>query len=127
MEVRKNLLYTKEHEWLRIEGNKGTIGITGYAVDVLGDITFVELCPVGTNVAQFERLGTVESVKAASDIFSPISGKVTAVNESVVTSPELIKDSPYDEGYLVMIEIENPSEKEKLMTADQYEEYIKTL
>ena len=127
MEVRKDLLYTKEHEWLKIDGNKGTVGITEYAVHTLGDITFAELCPVGKSIVQFERLGTVESVKAASDIFSPVSGKITAVNEAVAGAPETINNSPYDDGWLVTIEIEKPGEKSNLMTPEQYEEYIKGL
>ncbi len=127
MEVRKDLLYTKEHEWLKIEANKGTVGITEYAVHTLGDITFVEISPVGTSIAQFERLGTVESVKAASDIFSPVSGKITAINESAVNAPETVNNSPYDGGWLVTLEIEKLEEKDKLMTPEQYEEYIKGL
>jgi len=127
MEVRKGLLYTKEHEWLKMEGNKGTVGITEYAVHTLGDITFAEFSPLGTKVAQFERLGTVESVKAASDIFSPVTGKIASVNEAVAGSPEIVNNSPYDDGWLVTIEIENPGEKDNLMTPEQYEEYIKAL
>jgi len=127
MEIKKDLLYTKEHEWLRIEENKGTVGITEYAVHTLGDITFVEFKPQGTEVSQFEPLGTVESVKAASDIFSPISGKLSSVNEKVIESPEIMNSSPYDEGWLVTIDIEKPEEKDNLMTPEQYEEYIKGL
>lgn len=127
MEVRKDLLYTKEHEWLKIEGTRGTVGITEYAVHTLGDITFAEFCPAGKGVAQFERLGTVESVKAASDIFSPVSGKVTAVNEAVIVSPETVNNSPYDDGWLVTMEIEKMEEKKNLMTPEQYEEYVKGL
>lgn len=128
MEVRKGLLYSKEHEWLKIEGSKGTVGITEYAVHTLGDITFAEFCPPGKKVARFERLGTIESVKAASDIFSPVSGKITAVNESAAASPEIINNSPYEEGWLVTIEIEGKAEeKNDLMTPEQYEEYTKNL
>jgi len=127
MEIKKDLLYTKEHEWLRIEGSKGTVGITEYAVHTLGDITFVEFSPQGTDVSQFARLGTVESVKAASDIFSPISGRLSSVNEKVVGSPEIIDSSPYDEGWLVTIDIEKTEEKNNLMTPEQYEEYVKGL
>ena len=128
MEIRKELLYSKEHEWLKIQGGKATVGITGYAVHTLGDITFAEFVPPGTAVSQFGRLGTIESVKAASDIFSPVSGKVASVNGKTAESPEIINSSPYDEGWLVMLEIEeSPEEKNKLMTAEQYEEYTKNL
>ncbi len=127
MEVRKDLLYTKEHEWLKLEGDKGIVGITEYAVHTLGDITFVEFAPAGTRVAQFERLGTVESVKAASDIFSPVSGTIIEGNEGAAAAPETVNNSPYDMGWLVKISIENPGEKDKLMTPEKYEEYVKGL
>ena len=127
MEVRDGLFYTKEHEWVKIEGNKGTIGITEYATHTLGDITFVELPSIGTKISQFAHLGTVESVKAASDIFSPVSGKVISSNEKVVQSPEILNSSPYDYGWLVVIEMDNVEETKNLMNAQQYSEYIKNL
>lgn len=128
MEVKKGLLYSKEHEWVKIEGAKATVGITEYAVHTLGDITFAELSKPGTSVAQFERLGTVESVKAASDIFSPLSGKISSVNEKLAESPETLNNSPYDDGWLATLDIEDKEEEKKnLMTAEQYEEYVKTL
>ncbi len=128
MEVRKGLLYSKEHEWVKIEGAKATVGITEYAVHTLGDITFVEMSAPGAYVEQFGRLGTVESVKAASDIFSPVSGKVSSVNGKLTESPETLNNSPYDEGWLATLEIEDKEEeKKKLMTSEQYEEYVKTL
>jgi len=127
MEVRDGLFYTKEHEWVKIEGNKGTIGITEYATHTLGDITFVELPSIGTKISQFAHLGTVESVKAASDIFSPVSGKVISSNEKVVQSPEILNSSPYDDGWLVVIEMDNVEETKNLMNAQQYSEYIKNL
>jgi len=129
MEVKKDLLYTKEHEWIKVKGSTGTIGITAYAAETLGDITFVEFLETGEKVEQFKRIGTVESVKAASDIYSPLSGKVTAVNARAAESPEIINESPFEEGWLVEIEVEGGGEDEKknLMKAEDYESYIKTL
>lgn len=127
MEVREELFYTKEHEWLKIEGDKGKVGITAYASNTLGDITFVEVSPAGTSVSQFGNIGTIESVKAASDIFSPVSGKILEVNEKLINSPEIINTSPYDDGWLVVVELSNPDEVKNLMTAEQYKEYIKEL
>jgi len=127
MEVREELFYTKEHEWVKVEGNKGTIGITEYATHTLGDITFVELPSIETKLSQFTRLGTVESVKAASDIFSPVSGKVISVNEKVVQNPEILNSSPYDDGWLVVVEMDSLEEIKNLMTVQQYREYIKNL
>ncbi|MCX8082378.1 MAG: glycine cleavage system protein GcvH [bacterium] len=127
MEVRKGIFYTKEHEWLKVEGNKGLVGITEYAVHTLGDITFVEISPLETVVSQFGKMGTVESVKAASDIFSPVSGKIIAVNEKLSNSPEILNTSPYDDGWLAVIEISSPDEVKNLMTSEQYMEYIENL
>lgn len=128
MEVKKDLLYTKEHEWIKIEGKVGTIGITAYAADTLGDITFVELFSAGEKVPQFGKIGTIESVKAASDIYTPLSGKITDVNGRTSDSPEIVNSSPYDEGWLLKIEIEgDESEKSNLMKPEDYEEYLKTI
>jgi len=127
MEVREGLFYTKEHEWAKIEGNRAKIGITEYASHTLGDITFVEISPTGRDVSQFERIGTVESVKAASDIFSPVSGKIVSVNEKVTASPEILNTSPYDDGWLVVIDMKDPEETKNLMTAEEYKEYVKNL
>ncbi|MCM8820765.1 MAG: glycine cleavage system protein GcvH [Candidatus Omnitrophica bacterium] len=127
MDIRGGFFYTKEHEWVKIEGNKGTVGITEYASTTLGDITFIEVAPAGTIVAQFGNLGTIESVKAASDLFSPVSGKVVSVNEKVLASPETINSSPYDDGWLVVIEMTNPDDVKNLMTEEQYKEYINNL
>jgi len=127
MEVKDNLYYTKEHEWLKIEGNKGTVGITQYAANSLGDITFVEIVPPGADIVQFGRLGTIESVKAASDVFSPISGKVTSINSRVIDTPEIVNSSPYDDGWLATVEILKLEETKNLMTAEQYRQYIEKL
>jgi len=127
MSVEKNILYTKDHEWVKIEGNQATIGISDYAQHALGDITFVELPAVGKAIKQQEIFSTVESVKAASDIYAPISGKVTKVNETLEQAPEALNNAPYSEGWIAVIELDNLLEKENLMDAASYEEYLKTL
>ena len=120
-------LYTKEHEWIRIDGSIGVIGITEYAVGQLGDITFVELPPLGREVKQFEVLSGIESVKAASDIYAPLAGKVVAVNETLGTHPEIINESPEDKGWLAEIEITDAKGVEKLLNRAQYDEYVQGL
>ncbi|HKZ18441.1 MAG TPA: glycine cleavage system protein GcvH [Geobacteraceae bacterium] len=120
-------LYTKEHEWIRIDGSIGVIGITEYAVGQLGDITFVELPPLGREVKQFEVLSGIESVKAASDIYAPLAGKVVAVNETLDTHPEIINESPEDKGWLAEIEITDAKGVEKLLNRAQYDEYVQGL
>jgi glycine cleavage system H protein len=127
MTVEKNLFYTKDHEWVKLEGNQATIGITDYAQHALGDITFVELPSVGSQVKQQEAFTTVESVKAASDIYAPLSGKITKVNEALEENPEAVNSSPYGEGWIAVIEISDESEKKMLIDAPGYEEYIKSL
>ena len=120
-----DLKYTKEHEWARIDGNKATIGITQFAVDQLGDITQVELPKEGEKMRAGEPFGTVESVKAVSDLFAPLTGTVTKVNDPLNDSPEYVNDDCYDEGWMVQIELSNTGELEKLMSADQYQEFLR--
>ena len=127
MEVIKHCLYTKEHEWVSIEGSMATVGITDYAQSALGDITFVELPKVGAEVEQFEQFASVESVKAASDIFSPISGKVTEVNTDLESKPELINQSCYEAGWIAKIEIADLEEKANLMTSSEYKKFLESL
>lgn len=127
MEVKKELFYTRDHEWVKIEGNQATIGISDYAQHALGDITFVELPDVAKDIKQQETLSTIESVKAASDIYAPLSGKVIKINEALNVTPELINTSTYNEGWIAVIELDEPSEKENLMDAASYEGYLKTL
>jgi glycine cleavage system H protein len=121
------VLYTKEHEWIRIDGSTGVIGITEYAVSQLGDITFVELPPLGKDMQQFQVLSGIESVKAASDIYAPLAGKVIAVNDTLDSRPEIINESPEDKGWLAEIEITDPKGVEKLLTRPQYEDYLQGL
>jgi glycine cleavage system H protein len=125
MNVPATLLYTKEHEWIRIEGKIGTIGITDHAQSALGDITFIELPDAGKSFRQTDALSTIESVKAASDIFAPMSGKVIKVNEDLKKNPEIINQSPYDKGWLVCIEISDEKEKGALLKPEAYSEYLK--
>lgn len=119
--------YTKEHEWVKIEGNVASIGITDFAAHQLGDITFVELPPLGKVVKQFEVLCGIESVKTASDIYAPVSGKVVEVNASLNDTPEVVNESPEEAAWLAKLEIADPTETAKLMNRDQYLEYLKGL
>ena len=120
----QEFLYTKEHEWIRVDEEIGTIGITDYAQKELGDIVYVELPKPGEHVAAKESFGTVESVKAVSEIYSPVSGKVTAVNAKLQNNPEMLNADPHGEAWLVQVQLSDRSEIEKLMTADEYEAYI---
>ena len=120
MELPKELMYTEEHEWVLIEENLATIGITVYAQGELGDIVFVELPKVGDEVKQMEPFGTIEAVKAVSDLFSPVSGKVVSVNDLLQDQPELINRSPYDEGWMIKVELSDKAELKSLMSAEAY-------
>ena len=115
--------YTKEHEWLKVEGNTGTIGITDHAQESLGDIVFVELPKVGTELTAGKTLGTVESVKAVSDIFAPVSGTVTEVNEALNTSPEQVNKDAHG-AWMVKLKLKDPSEANRLLSAADYEKYV---
>lgn len=115
--------YTKEHEWLAVEGSTGTIGITHHAQDELGDIVFVELPKVGAELTAGKTFGTVESVKAVSDLYAPVSGTVTSVNEELATSPEKVNSSPHT-AWMVKITLANPSETDGLLSAEDYEKFI---
>ena len=119
--------YTNDHEWITVEGETGTIGITGYAAGQLGDITFVGLPQVGNTVKQSEVMCEIESVKAASDIYAPLSGSIMEVNEILATSPEILNSSPESDGWITKIRISNLQEKNILMNKNQYDEYLKTL
>jgi glycine cleavage system H protein len=127
MNIPDNLLYTKEHEWVLIEDNKGKIGITDYAQSQLGDITYIELPKEGKEVRQSEMLASIESVKAASDIYAPMSGKVVQVNDSLTSSPESINKAPYGEGWIAIIELKNDAEKNNLMDSQRYKEYLDSI
>jgi len=124
MNIPKNLLYTKDHEWVRIEGKTAYIGITDYAQSSLGDITFVELPKEGELLEQSKHCATVESVKAASEVYAPLSGKVLAVNTQLANNPELINKLPYEKGYFFSMEFSNEAEKGNLMDAVSYQSYV---
>ena len=122
-----DLRYSQEHEWVRTEGDDlVVIGITEFASDELGDIVFLELPESGTALIQFEQMGEIESVKAVSEIFSPVSGRVVARNESAMESPEMGNDSPYGDGWLLKARLSDPSELDILMTAEQYHRFVES-
>lgn len=121
-----DLRYTKEHEWIRVEGNTATVGITAFAQDQLGDVVFVEVPKVGKEYAQFAQFGVVESVKTVSDLYLPVSGKVVEVNADLEAAPELVNKEPYGGGWMIRVEMANPGEVAALLTAEQYAEFIKS-
>jgi glycine cleavage system H protein len=124
-----DLLYTKDHEWARVEDKAGqklaTIGISRFAVDQLGDVTQVELPKEGETLKQAEVFGSVESVKAVSDLFAPFTGKIVKVNSPLGDSPEYVNEDPYDEGWMIQIALSNPDELKSLMDADTYQTFIR--
>jgi glycine cleavage system H protein len=120
----EDLKYTREHEWARVDGKVVTIGITKYAVEQLGDITQVDLPKEGEKVRRNDVFGSVESVKAVSDIYAPVSGKIVKVNTPLGDSPEYLSDDPYDEGWMVQVEMDNPAELGDLMDAAAYQEFL---
>lgn len=122
-----SIYFTKEHEWVKVKEGIGAIGISDHAAHELGDITFVELPKIGKTVKQFEVLAAIESVKAASDIFSPLSGTVVKINQALEDAPEIVNESAEDAGWMVWIEIADQSELKNLMTQEQYGDYLKTL
>ena len=119
-----DLKYTKEHEWVRLESEVGTVGITDYAQDQLGDIVFVELPAPGTAVTQMQKFGEIESVKAVSELYSPVTGEVVEANAALVGSPQLVNDDPYGEGWMLRIRLSDPSEIDKLLSAEEYDDFI---
>lgn len=122
-----SIYFTKEHEWVKVKEGVGAVGISEHAAHELGDVTFVELPKLGATVKQFGVLGAIESVKAASDIYTPISGKVVKINEALDAAPEIVNESAEDAGWMAWIEIADESELKNLMTREQYDEYLKTL
>lgn len=124
MDFPKDLKYTKEHEWVRVEGKTVVVGITDYAQDSLGDVVYVELPQEGASVTKHEPFGVVESVKAVSDLYSPVSGSVTEVNDAIIDSPEAINEDPYGDAWMIKVEIASNSELDDLLTADEYQKFI---
>ena len=127
MEIEENFLYTKEHEWVSIEDNIATMGITDYAQEALGDVTYAELPEEGAEVEQFEQFVSVESVKAASDIYAPVGGKVTEVNRKLEDTPALINKDCYGKGWIAKIEVRDMDESTNLMSAEEYRSYLESL
>ncbi|MCI4462367.1 MAG: glycine cleavage system protein GcvH [Thermogladius sp.] len=124
--VKRDRLYTETDEWVKIEGNKGVVGITDYAQKELRDIVSVELPEVGSTVSKGKRVGALDSVKATSDYYAPLSGRVTRVNEKLTETPELVNNDPYGEGWIFEIELTNPGEASSLLTPEAYAEKIKS-
>jgi len=124
MEFPANLRYTKEHEWARQEGNRVAVGITDYAQKELGDVVFVELPEVGTTIEAMGTFGVVESVKAVSDLYAPVSGTIVEANTILEDQPELVNASPYGQGWMVVIEAVNTEEFQQLLTAAEYQAYV---
>ena len=124
MEIKSELKYTKDHEWVKVEGNQAIIGITDYAQGELGDIVYVEVEALGENLQKEEIFGSVEAVKTVSDLFLPVSGKITELNEDLEDKPELINEDPYGKGWIIKMEIENSSELDELLNSDSYKELI---
>jgi len=122
--VPPELRYTKEHEWVRVEDGLGTVGITDYAQDQLGDVVYVDLPPPGKQLTQLAVFGEIESVKAVSELYSPVSGEVIESNQALADKPELINESPYGEGWIMKVRLADEAEVENLLTADQYRQFI---
>ncbi len=122
----KDLRYTKTHEWVKVDGGVATIGVTDFAQSELGDITYLELPEVGDEVSGGDPFGVVESVKAASDVYSPINGEVVERNEEAITAPDLVNSSPYESAWLIKVQLSDPSQVEALMTPEQYDELLET-
>ena len=121
-----DLRFHKEHEWVWVDGQEATVGISDFAQDALGDVVFIEAPKVGMTVSAEQEIGEVESTKATSTIYTPLSGKVLRVNEELEDHPELVNQDPYGKGWVAVLEMSNPAEVEQLMTAAQYEEFLKT-
>ncbi len=127
METPQELYYTKEHEWAAVDGDTATIGITDWAQGELGDVVFVELPDIGTEVAQDAPFGTIEAVKAVSDLYAPVSGEIVEINASLEDQPELVNQSPYGDGWMVKIKLSDPGELDNLMNAEDYDKMVEGL
>ena len=125
--VPEGLFYSKDHEWLRVEGETGTVGITDHAQHALGDVVYVELPKAGETFAAHDTFGSVESVKAVSELFLPVAGEVTEVNESLTDEPEKVNTDPYGDGWMLRVKLSNRGEVDSLLSAAEYEDYIGSL
>ena len=124
MEIKPELKYTKDHEWVRVDGNQATVGITDYAQGELGDIVYVEIEALGEELQKEEIFGSVEAVKTVSDLFLPVSGTITEMNDGLEDNPELINEDPYGKGWIIKMEIQNLDELEELLDSESYKELI---
>lgn len=124
--IPEELKYSKDHEWISVSGDTATIGITDYAQQSLGDVVYVELPNEGDNFNTHDAFGSVESVKAVSEIFTPVGGEVSAINEDLNDTPEVVNDDPYGDGWMVKIKMDNVGEIDALLSAEEYEEYLKS-
>jgi glycine cleavage system H protein len=120
-----DLHYSKDHEWVRVEGNVAVVGITDYAQDSLGDVVYVELPRVGDEFAANESFGSVESVKAVSEVFSPVSGEIVGINDTLADAPEKVNQDPYGEGWMIRVQLSNAGEVDSMLTAAEYEDFTK--
>jgi glycine cleavage system H protein len=120
----EELKYTKEHEWIKLEGNRGRVGITDYAQKQLGDVVYVELPKAGAELKPMEVFGTIESVKAVSELFSPVGGKVVEVNPELETKPELVNEDPHGRAWMLVLELANPGDLTGLLSASDYQKYV---
>ena len=123
--VPEELHYSKDHEWVRVEGDIAVVGITDYAQDSLGDVVYVELPKVGESFAANESFGSVESVKAVSEVFSPVTGEISAANDSLNDEPEKVNQDPYGDGWMIRVKMTNPGEVDSMLTAAEYEDFTK--
>lgn len=117
-------LYTKEHEWIRVEGDSGVLGITQFAQHELGDVVFVELPEVGQKFEAHDEIGTIESVKAVAELYTPVAGEVLEINEALIDDPAVLNDDPHTEGWLLRIQVAQPDDLKELMSAEQYTQYV---
>lgn len=124
MNIPENLRYSKDHEWIAVEGDTATIGITDYAQHALGDVVYVDLPRAGDRFGTHEAFGSVESVKAVSEIFTPVAGEVLEVNDSINDTPEAVNKEPYTDGWMVRVKMDNPGEADAMLSAVEYEEYL---
>lgn len=124
-QIPSDIKYTKDHEWVRLEGKTAVVGITDYAQNELSDIVYLELPELGTTVKQGDTLGTIEAVKTVADLYSPLSGKVTEVNDALSDDPSIVNRDPYGEGWMVKLELTDPGEWDKLLSSEEYRDLLK--
>jgi glycine cleavage system H protein len=124
LDIRDDLKYTKEHEWVKVDGQTATVGVSDYAQRQLGDVVFIELPQVGTQLEQMKSFGVIEAVKAVSDLFSPVSGEVAEVNSKLESQSNLINSDPYGEGWIIKVKIKNPAELDALLTPADYKKLV---